>query len=71
MEILSVQYPRYCRKSSVWYEEGTTRTSGDTNFSGVHKDSCAARGSGVRPLASPFSNQLKSRAAQDFPRANS
>ena len=33
--------------------QSIARTSGETNFSGVHKDSLAARGFGARPLASP------------------
>ena len=34
------------------YREGTARTSGETNFSGVHKDSYAARGPSTRLRAS-------------------
>ena len=35
------------------YREGIARTSGETNFSGLHRDGCAARGQGARPLVSP------------------
>ena len=42
----------------MWYREGIARASGETNFSGVHKDSLAACGPGARVLASP-SNKFK------------
>ena len=34
----------------------------DTKFSGLHKDSCAARGLGARTRASPFQTVLKKQA---------
>ena len=37
---------------AVRYREDIARTSGETNFSGVHKRSCAARGPSARPPAS-------------------
>ena len=55
----------------MWYREDIARTSGETNFSGVHKDSLAACGPGARVLASPSRTSSKSRAAQGLARANS
>ena len=73
----SLEYPG-CRRDRIstqgtagkagWYREGIARTSGETNFSGVHKDSCAARGQGARPLASP-SNKAKKMACSAGPPA--
>ena len=51
------RYYRYSTQGTagkaVWYREGISRTSGETNVSGVHKDSLAVRGFGAWPLASP------------------
>ena len=51
----------------MWYGEGIARTSGETNFSGVHKDSLAARGSGARPLASPSPTDAKKNSCKQDP----
>ena len=59
MEIRSVQYQECTAGKSVQCREGTAGTSGETKFSGVHKDSCAARGLGARALASPSPIVLK------------
>ena len=52
---------------AVRYREGTARTSGETNFSGVHKDSCAARGPGARVLASPSPTDAQISRASRIP----
>ena len=59
MEIRSVPYQEGTAGKSARYREGIARTSVETKFSGVHKDSSAARGPGARVLASPFSNSAK------------
>ena len=56
---------------AVRYREGVARTSGETNFSGVHKDSLAACGPGARVLASPSNNAKIMSCKQDLPRVNS
>ena len=67
MEIRSVQSQGTAGKA-VGYREGIARTSGETNFSGVHKDRLAARGFGARPLASP-SNKAKKMSCKAGPPA--
>ena len=57
---------RYHRYST---QEGITRTSGETNFSGLHRDSCAARGQGTRPLGEPLSDRCSKYFVQAGPRA--
>ena len=51
-----MRYHRYSTQETAGKAEcdteGIARTSGETNFSGVHKFSCAARGQGARPPAS-------------------
>ena len=69
MEIRSVQYQEGTAGKSVRYRESTARTSGETNFSGVYKDSCAARGLSARVLASPSPTVLKKLAAKQGLRA--
>ena len=60
----SVQYQEGTAGKAVRYPEGTARTSGETNFSGVHKDSLAACGPGARVLTSPSpTGAQKSRAS--------
>ena len=59
MEIRSVPYQEGTAGKSVRYREGIARTSGETKFSGVHKDSSAACGPGSRPLASLSQTVLK------------
>ena len=59
MEIRSVQYQDGTAGKSVRCRESTAGTSGETKFSGVHKDSCAARGLGAHALASPSPTVLK------------
>ena len=61
MEIRSVQYQEGTAEKAVRYRESTARTSGEPNFSGVHKDSCVVRGLGARVLASPSRMVLESR----------
>ena len=56
MEIISVQHQEGTAGKAVRYRESTARTSGETNFSGVYKDSCVARGLGARVLGEPISN---------------
>ena len=69
MEIRSVQYREGTAGKSVRYREGTAGTSGETKFSGVHKDSWAARGPGARVLASPSRMVLKKLVAKQGLRA--
>ena len=59
MQIRSVQYREGTAGKPVRYREGTAGTSGETKFSGVHKDSWAAQGPGARALASPSPTVLK------------
>ena len=49
---VAVRYREDAAGKAGWYREGIARTSGETNFSGVHKYSCAARGPSARPPAS-------------------
>ena len=51
----------------MWYREGIARTSGETNFSGVHKGSLAAQGFGARPLASPSPTDAKTNSCKQDP----
>ena len=44
-------------------------SSREAKFSGMPKDSCAARGLGTRVLASPFRMVLKKMVAKQGPRA--
>ena len=69
MEIRSVQYQEGTAGKPVRYREGIARTSCETKFSGVHKDSCAVRGLGARVLASPSPTVLKKLVAKQGLRA--
>ena len=64
----SVQYREGTAGKSVRYREGTAGTSGETKFSGMHKDSWAACGTGARALASPSPTVLKKTDVKQDPR---
>ena len=67
MEIRSVQYQEGTAGKAVRYREGTARTSGETNFSGVHKNGLAACGPDARVLASPSPIGAKQSRASGAP----
>ena len=56
---LEIQYQEGTAGKAVRYREGTARTSGETNFSGVHRDICAARSLGARVLVSTSRTVLR------------
>ena len=67
--IVAVRYREDIAGKAGWYREGIARTSGETNFSGVHKYSCAARGPSARPPASSSRTDAPKKFVQAGPRA--
>ena len=71
MEIRQDQYSTQgTAGKAVRYREGTARTSSETIFSGVHKDSLAARGPGARHWLAHLQSVLKNLVQAGPPRAN-
>ena len=66
---VAVRYREDAAGKAGWYREGIARTSGETNFSGVHKYSCAARGPSARPPASSSRTDAPKNFVQAGPRA--
>ena len=56
--------PKGTAAMAVQYREDTAGTSGETNFSGVHKEAVQPEASVLVPLASPLQSLLKNRAAE-------
>ena len=62
--------PKGTAAMAVQYREGTAGTSGETNFSGVHKEAVQPEASVLMP-ASPLQSLLKQSRAAEPSRASS
>ena len=56
--------PKGTAAMAVQYREDTAGTSGETNFSGVHKEAVQPENSVLVPLASPLQSLLKNLVPQ-------